>query len=289
MLLYLASLIENCLDKMNKKICFVGGGNMAEAMIAGLISKNYDSRLISVVDRNQDKLSALKDNYDVMTYQSYRSIISDSDVIILAIKPQQMGSLITEIKTYIKDQLIITVAAGIEVKVYESLFAKQVAFARVMPNTPASLGYGATGVYFNRNVSASQQDVAESILQTMGIVEVVDDEYKVDIVAACSGSGPAYFFAFMEYLVSATTKKGLDSEQAKRLVIQTCLGAAKMAQASNQSIATLRQNVTSKKGITAEALNVFEKSDLVGIVENAIDVNISKAKEISRDLRKSFL
>ena len=289
MLLYLVYLVENFLGKMNKKICFIGGGNMAEAMIAGLVSKKYDASLISVIDRNQNKLSALKNNYGVMTYQLYGSVIKQSDVVILAIKPQQMAGLILDIKDNIDRQLVITVAAGIGVEIYESLFSKQVAFARAMPNTPASLGYGATGVYFNNNVSALQKNVAENILQTMGIVEVVDDEYKIDVVAACSGSGPAYFFAFMEYLVSATTKKGLDSEQVKRLVIQTCLGASKMAQASNHSIGTLRENVTSKKGITAEALDVFEKANLARIVDNAIDANIARAKEISKELGKNFV
>ena len=274
---------------MNKKICFIGGGNMAEAMIAGLISKKYDANLISVIDRNQDKLLALKNNYGVMTYQSYGDVVKQSDIVILAIKPQQMAGLILDIKDSISNQLIITVAAGIEVSVYEELFAKKVAFARTMPNTPAGLGYGATGVYFNDNVNASQKGITENILQTMGIVEVVSKESEIDIVAACSGSGPAYFFAFMEYMVAAATKKGLDSGQAKRLVIQTCLGASEMAQASEQSIAVLRENVTSKKGITAEALKVFEKSNLAEIVESAIEANMSRAKEISKELSRGFL
>jgi pyrroline-5-carboxylate reductase len=276
------------LEIMNKKICFIGGGNMAEAMIAGLISKRYDANLIKVVDRNENKLSTLKDNYGVMTFQSYKDVISNSDVIILAIKPQQMASLIVSIKDSIDNQLIITVAAGIDVAVYEKLFAKQVAFARAMPNTPAGIGYGATGVYFNDNVGTLQKDVVVNILQAMGIVEVVDEESKINIVAACSGSGPAYFFAFMEHMVAAATKKGLDSEQAKRLVMQTSLGAAKMAQASNQSISELRKNVTSKKGITAEALSIFEKSNLAEIVENAIDANISRAIEISKELSENI-
>ena len=274
---------------MNKRICFIGGGNMAEAMIAGLISKKYDANLISVIDRNQDKLVALKNNYNVITYQSYSDVIKQSDVIILAIKPQQMANLIVDIKDSISNQLIMTVAAGIAVKIYEKLFAKKIAFARTMPNTPAGFGYGATGVYFNTNVCASQKGIAEKILQAMGIVEVVDEEYKIDIVAACSGSGPAYFFAFMEYMVAAATRKGLDGGQAKRLVIQTCLGAAEMSQASEQSIAVLRENVTSRKGITAEALAVFEKSNLAEIIEKAVEANMGRAKEISIELSRICL
>jgi len=274
---------------MNKKICFIGGGNMAEAMIAGLISKKYDASLISVIDRNKDKLLALKKNYNIMTHQSYGSVIEQSDVIILAIKPQQMTSLIVDIKDSISNQLIITVAAGIVVEVYEKLFVKKVAFARTMPNTPASLGYGATGVYFNDKVSSSQQEITKNILQTMGIVEVVKDECEIDAVAACSGSGPAYFLGFMEHMVDASVKKGLDYNQAKRLVIQTCLGTAKMAQESDKSIGTLRQNVTSKNGTTAEALSVFEKFGLGDIVERAINANIDRAKEISEELTKGLV
>lgn len=274
---------------MDKKICFIGGGNMAEAMIAGLVNKKYDANLVSVIDRNQDKLSALKNKYGIKTYLSYSDVVSESDVVILAIKPQQMGTLIAEIKDSIDKQLIMTVAAGIDVAVYEKLFDKQIAFVRTMPNTPAGIGYGATGVYLNNNVSLSQKDTVVNILQTMGVVEIVDEEYKINTVAACSGSGPAYFFAFMEHMVTAATKQGLDSKQAEQLVMQTCLGAAKMAQASTQSIATLRQNVTSKKGTTAEALNVFEKANLATIVEEALTANIDRSQEISKELSNTIL
>ncbi|MGQ4001433.1 pyrroline-5-carboxylate reductase [Francisellaceae bacterium CB300] len=274
---------------MNKKICFIGGGNMAEAMIAGLINKEYNSSLISVIDRNKDKLEALKNKYGVMTCQSYGSAIKQSDVVILAIKPQQMASLIAEIKDDIENQLIITVAAGIEVEVYEKLFAKKVALARVIPNTPSSLGFGATGIYFNVNVSEEQKDCVNAIMESMGIVEIVDDEAMLDVIAACASSGPAYYLQFMEHMVNAATKLGLDNKKAEHLVVQTCLGAAQIAKHSGQSISKLRENVTSKKGITAEALNVFEKSDLAGIVENAIVANINRAKEISKELDKNFL
>ena len=269
---------------MDKKICFVGGGNMAEAMVAGLINEKYNTDLISVIDRNEDKLSALKSNYGVNIYQAYGDVISQSDVVILAIKPQQMANLIADIRELIDNQLIVTVAAGIEVSVYEKLFAKPISFARVIPNTPSSLGYGATGIYYNAKVTKEQQKCVVAIMQTMGIAEIVDDEAMIDVIAACAGSGPAYYLQFMEYMVNAAVKCGLDKEKAENLIAQTCLGAAQMAKHSGQSIAKLRKNVTSKKGITAEALNVFEQSDLSRIVEDAINANINRAKEISKEL-----
>ncbi len=274
---------------MNKEICFIGGGNMAEAMIAGLINKEYDPNLISVIDKNQDKLTSLENNYGVKIHSSYNDVIERRDIIILAIKPQQMADLIADIKDSISNQLIVTVAAGIEVEVYEKLFAKKVAFARVIPNTPSSLGFGATGVYFNSNVLEEQKSCVNNIMKSMGIIEVVDDEAMIDIIAACASSGPAYYLQFMEHMVNAATKSGLDKEKAEHLVVQTCLGAAQIAKHSEQSISKLRENVTSKKGITAEALNVFEKSNLGGMVENAIDANINRAKEISKELSERFL
>lgn len=269
---------------MNNKICFIGGGNMAEAMVAGLISREYDAKNIFVIDRNESKRASLENKYKIQAYDKY-DVLKECGTIVIAIKPQQVAMLIAEIKDYItQDQLIITIAAGIEVCVYEKLFGKPISLARTIPNTPCSLGYGATGVYFNQNVSLSQQETVINIMQTMGIAEVVNNESMIDVIAACAGSGPAYYLQFMEHMVDAAIKQGLDRAKAERLITQTCLGAAKMALNSGQTISKLRENVTSAKGITAEALNVFAKSKLDNIVDNAIQANISRSKEISKEL-----
>lgn len=274
---------------MKKKICFIGGGNMAEAMIAGMVSASYEPQSICAVDRNESKRDLLKKKYGIRVSASLINEVEQADTVVLAIKPQQMAELILEIKDIVKNQLIVTVAAGLEVSVYEKLFSKQICFSRAIPNTPSSVGYGATGVYFNSNATASHKQEVKEMMGSMGIVEVVEDENMIDVIAACASSGPAYYLQFMEHMVEATVNQGLDKTKAERLIIQTCLGAAEMAKQSEQNISTLRKNVTSKKGITAEALGVFENADLKNITARAITANISRAKELSKEMAEKLV
>ncbi|QLE79537.1 pyrroline-5-carboxylate reductase [Francisella sp. Scap27] len=269
---------------MIKSICFIGGGNMAEAMISGMVNSSYESQSICVVDRNELKRESLKSKYGIRVSVDLIEEVEKADILVLAIKPQQMSELILEIKDTVKDQLIVTVAAGIEVVVYEKLFSKPICISRTIPNTPSSIGFGATGIYFNENVTKDHEEQVINMMSSIGIVEVVEKESMIDVIAACASSGPAYYLQFMECMVAAVVKQGLDKEKAERLVIQTCLGAAQMAKQSDKSISTLRENVTSKKGITAAALNVFEKSNLGDIVREAIDANIDRANELSKEI-----
>jgi pyrroline-5-carboxylate reductase len=200
-----------------------------------------------------------------------------------------MVDLIKEIRDLVTTrQIIVTVAAGIETEAYEKLFGKEIAFVRSIPNTPSSLGYGATGLYFNNNVTAADKDLIIDIMKTMGVVTVVKDESEIDIIAAVASSGPAYYFQFMEHMINSAVKKGLEKSQAEKLVAQTCLGAAQMALNSSEDIATLRKNVTSKNGITFEALKTFEKFDLGGIVDKAIKANMDRAKELTKEFSDSL-
>ena len=274
---------------MIKSICFIGGGNMAEAMISGMVNSNYESQSICVVDRNELKRESLKSKYGIRVSVNLIEEVEKADILVLAIKPQQMSELILEIKDTVKDQLIVTVAAGIEVVVYEKLFSKPVCILRTIPNTPSSIGFGATGIYFNENVTKDHEEQVINMMSSIGIVEVVEKESMIDVIAACASSGPAYYLQFMECMVAAVVKQGLDKEKAERLVIQTCLGAAQMAKQSDKSISTLRENVTSKKGITAAALNVFEKSNLGDIVREAIDANIDRANELSKEISEKLI
>ncbi|KEI34696.1 pyrroline-5-carboxylate reductase [Francisella sp. W12-1067] len=274
---------------MNTKICFLGGGNMAKAMISGLVKSNFNPTNITVIDRNLDKLKILSNKYGVEISKPLSDAIAESDVIVLAIKPQQMGELIKSIKEYVSGtQLIISVAAGIQIGVYTKLFGKEVALARVIPNTPSSLGYGATGIYFNENVDSKQRNIVMDVMSAMGIIVVVDNEDKIDVVAACASSAPAYYLQFMEHMVKAAVKNGLAEDQASILVIQSCLGAAQMALNSGDSIETLRKNVTSKKGITAEALKVFEDFGLEVIVDKAIKANIRRSQELAKEFGEAL-
>ncbi|AIT09966.1 pyrroline-5-carboxylate reductase [Candidatus Francisella endociliophora] len=271
------------------QISFIGGGNMAAAMIAGMVAHGYDSKSILVFDRNKEKKNALVEKYGICVSDSISSTVKGADILILAIKPQNMVELINDIKALVnKDQIIVTVAAGIETQAYEKLFAKEISFVRTIPNTPSSLGYGATGIYFNNNVSDDRKNKIIDIMKTMGEVAVVNDEREIDVIAAIASSGPAYYFQFMEHMIEAAVNNGLDKSKAEKLVMQTCLGAAKMAQNSNEDISTLRKNVTSKKGITYEALNTFESLGLDSIVNNAIQANIKRAKELSKEFSEAI-
>ncbi|AJC49579.1 pyrroline-5-carboxylate reductase [Allofrancisella guangzhouensis] len=266
------------------RICFLGGGNMAKAMISGLVKSSFNPKNITVIDRNIDKLEALYSEYMIEISKPLSEAIAESEVIILAIKPQQMGELIKSIKNYVSSShLIISVAAGIQVAIYAKLFGKDIALARAIPNTPSSLGYGATGIYFNDSVDAKQKNIVINIMSSMGITVVVDTEYKIDVIAACASSGPAYYLQFMEYMIESAVKNGLARSQASILVLQTCLGTAHMALNSGDSIEILRESITSKKGITSEALKIFEESNLRGIVDKAIKANIKRSKELTNE------
>ena len=264
------------------KICFIGGGNMVAAMIAGMTSHGYKGQDIIVFDRNEYKCLNLSKKYNIEIFASLLDAVKLADILILAIKPQNMPELIKNIREVVTSrQVIVTVAAGIQTNAYERLFNKEICFARTIPNTPSSLGYGATGIYFNGNITADKKAIVIDIMQTMGIVTVVSDEKEIDIIAAIASSGPAYYFQFMEHMVNAAVKQGLDKNQAGKLVAQTCLGAAQMALNTNEDMAALRKNVTSKKGITYEALNTFEKFDFGGIVDKAIQANIARAQQLA--------
>ncbi|APC91056.1 MULTISPECIES: pyrroline-5-carboxylate reductase [Francisella] len=272
------------------KICFIGGGNMAAAMIAGMTSHGYKSQDIIVFDRNEHKRLSLYNKYNIGVSNSLLDTVKCADILILAIKPQNMPDLIKDIRESITSrQVIVTVAAGIQTNAYERLFNKEISFARTIPNTPSSLGYGATGIYFNGNITANKKAIVIDIMQTIGIVTVVKDEKEIDIIAAIASSGPAYYFQFMEHMVNAAVKQGLDKSQAEKLVAQTCLGAAQMALNSDEDMSALRKNVTSKKGITYEALITFEKFELGRIIDNAIQANIARAQELAKEFSTAII
>lgn len=271
------------------KICFIGGGNMASAMIAGMVAHGYKANDIVVFDRNEDKRQNLVQKYSVKTSSSLKDTVKHADILILSIKPQGMVELIKEIRDLVTTkQIIVTVAAGIETNAYEKLFAKEISFVRSIPNTPSCLGYGATGIYFNDNVSDASKNLVIDIMKTMGVVTEVKDEKEIDVIAAVASSGPAYYFQFMEHMINAAIKRGLEKSQAEKLVAQTCLGAAQMALNSDEDIATLRKNVTSKNGITFEALETFKKFDLGNIVDKAIQANTDRAKELTREFSSNL-
>jgi len=267
---------------MHQKLCFIGGGNMASAIISGLYQDGFNTQNIIVFDRNKCKLEYLQHQFNIKVSDNIESSIQSSNTVILAIKPQQLKELAIKIKNTINKTkpLIITVIAGVMTQTYSQWFS-DVAIARVMPNTPSSVGAGASGLFFCKNVSSQQRELVEYIMRTMGIAITLDDENLIDVVAAVSGSGPAYFLAFMEAMIRTATKLNLSKKQAILLVKQTVLGTAKMSLSTKTPISILRENITSKGGTTAEALRIFDKNDLDKTINDAMLANIHRAKELA--------
>jgi pyrroline-5-carboxylate reductase len=271
---------------LNKQIIgFIGTGNMAESMIRGLTTIEFNSRVLWSTDIDEARLEYIAENYDVVP-KSLETIAKEADVIILAVKPQSIELVLTNLADHIRQdkQLIISIAAGVTTSEIERHCGTTLSLVRCMPNTPAMIGFGATGLFANKRVSINQRQEADSILKTLGINAWVDNEDKIDIITAISGSGPAYFFLFIEALQDISIELGLDDNLSKKLVNQTAMGAAHLAQTQVDDIAGLRQKVTSPGGTTEAAIKVFESGGFKKLVKEAAlaahkrSVNIAKNK-----------
>ncbi len=263
------------------KIAFVGGGNMGRAMISAIIDKGLaEPEDITVADVREESREALALELGVYATASNVAAVKDSDVVILAVKPQNFSevaaSLLGEIDP---SQLVFSIIAGKQIKtLVEGL--KHQAVVRVMPNTPAQIGMGMSVWTATDAVTADQKESARKILAAMGEELFTDDEGDLDKATALSGSGPAYFFLFMEALVEAGIKLAFSPEVAKKLVLQTGVGSTEFARQSSIELADLRKMVTSPGGTTAEALKVFEAGDFKGLVDKALAAALRRAREL---------
>lgn len=273
---------------MNSKICFIGGGNMASSLIGGLISNHYNAELITVTDPDQNKLDHLAEQFSINTTTDNQTAVQHADVIVLAVKPQVLAEVCASIKDALqgKSTLIISIAAGIRSTDIDRWLGNNKAIVRCMPNTPSLIQAGATGLYANTQTSKTQKEVAEQILRAAGITLWVEDESLLDAVTAVSGSGPAYFFLFMEAMQRAGSQLGLDEQTAGLLAKQTALGAARMALEGEVEPATLRARVTSKGGTTAAAIASFEANNFTGIIQQALTAARDRAIELADELGK---
>lgn len=269
--------------KTNSKITFIGGGNMASSLIGGLIADGYDSRLITVSDPDTDKLAQLAARFEVETATDNNPSVERADVVVLAVKPQALEGVARDMADSLtrSQPLVISIAAGVQVKALRDWLGGEVALVRSMPNTPALIQSGATGLYAGPGVSDEQRDTAESILRAVGLTRWVDEEAQMDAVTAVSGSGPAYFFLVMEAIEAAAGEMGLDPETARLLTLQTALGAARMAMESSDSPATLRQRVTSPGGTTERALSILEEGKLRELFSQALQGAQTRSRELS--------
>ncbi len=270
----------------NLKITFIGGGNMGTALVSGIIKSGYPKELVAVADQDQQKLAKLKDTLGIATYTDNFKAVEHSDVIVLAVKPQVMEQMLTDLTASLKDygnRLIISMAAGITVDRLKTLTKGHEKVIRLMPNTPALIGQGVTGMYASACVSADEKDFANQILSSVSKTVWVQREEDMNTITAASGSSPAYFFIFMQYMIEHCVELGLTQEQAYTLVTQAALGSAQLVMQSPQvSLETLRAQVTSKGGTTYAAICSFEEMNLKQLVNSAMDACVARAKEMEK-------
>ena len=270
----------------NCKIAFLGGGNMALSLIGGLIADGFDANHIHVADPDANRLETIKASYAIHTHTDNTAAINGCQVIVAAVKPQQLQHVVKQCAPHWQDNMmLISIAAGIRLNdIARWLEHPSAAIVRTMPNTPALVQAGATALYANDFVSAQQKELAESILRAVGITLWVQDEDQINAVTALSGSGPAYFFLVMEAMETAAIELGLEPETAKLLCLQTAFGASKMALESNDSTALLRQKVTSPGGTTERAIHELEDGGLRSLFENALIAAALRSRELATQL-----
>lgn len=283
------------------KIGFIGAGNMARSIIGGLVGGLVGQQIGSGLKPNQilvsnpssGKLEQLALDFSgIQTRQDNRLVAEACDILVLATKPQVMPGVLAELKAVdCQNKLIISVAAGVETQTFsEGLAQSGLSIVRSMPNTPALIGLGATGLFANSHVSQQQKQQANQIFEAVGICEWIEDEAQMDLVTAISGSGPAHYFLFLEAVTEFAVTQGLSEQVARQLASQTALGAASMVQQNNdQSIANLRQAVTSPGGTTAAALESFASDDFKNIVAKALQSSVTRGQELAKQSKLASL
>ncbi|HWT28079.1 MAG TPA: pyrroline-5-carboxylate reductase [Methylophilaceae bacterium] len=265
------------------KISFIGGGNMARALISGMLRQGFDAAAISVVDPDADKRASLQRDFGVTTTAQLPSV-SAADVIVLAVKPQQLRDLSIFLGSLLQHQLVISIAAGIRCNDLARWLGGYAAIVRVMPNTPAQVQRGLSALFAMPAVSATQRAQAEQVLQAVGKIMWLDAEAKMDAVTAISGSGPAYVFYFMEALQQAAVELGFTEDEARMLTLQTFSGASALADASAESAAVLRQQVTSKGGTTEQALLSMEDAAVKAAIVRAAHAAAERSRTLGDQL-----
>jgi pyrroline-5-carboxylate reductase len=268
-----------------RRLAFIGGGNMAAALIGGLTKRGLQPARVVVADPSPEQLQRLRHDHGVTAAADNAAAVEDAEVVILAVKPQLMRGVALGLAPHLARTrpLVISVAAGIPHAALARWFGPQVPVIRTMPNRPALNGFGATGLFAPDSVGAANRALAESIMAAVSATVWVEHESQMDTVTALSGSGPAYFFLFMEALEAAAHERGLPLGVAHRLTLETAFGAAHMARQSAESLATLREQVTSKGGTTAAALAVLDAAGLRAIVAHAVAAADRRSAELAAE------
>ena len=258
------------------KINFIGGGNMARAIIGGLKQNGLDMSAVTVLELDAQKRLELAQEFNVKTTDSYADF-NDTDVIVLAVKPQQLKEVCAKLNPVLKSQLVVSIAAGVRSQDISRWLGNYSAIVRVMPNTPAQIRAGISALYAMPAVSNTQREHANIILAAVGKTLWLEDEAKMDAVTAISGSGPAYVFYFIEALQDAAMALGLDAEASKLLALETFYGASLLATQSKDDIKTLRAQVTSKGGTTEQGILTLETANIKDIIRKAAKAAADKS------------
>ena len=268
-----------------KKIGFIGGGNMASSLIKGLIASGHPPNQLWVSDANPETLQSLQARLHINT-STNNTLVNEVDVIVLAVKPQVLRGVSEQIADALvgRDVLLVSIAAGVTQDSLSEWLGEKTAVVRCMPNTPALVQTGATGLHANKQVTEEQKDLAENILRSVGIALWVEHESELDAVTAVSGSGPAYYFLLMEAMEHAALELGLSEHTARLLIQQTALGASKIALESDESSGQLRQRVTSPGGTTEQAIKTFEEGGFSQLVSQALHAARDRSVEMSKEL-----
>lgn len=267
---------------LNCNISFIGGGNMAQALIGGLISQGLPATRITVSDP-VEKVRSLLAEKEVNVTDDNIAAIKDADIVLFAVKPQVLAGVLKPLQGLLDGKLVISIVAGAEIATLSALLGTD-RIVRVMPNTPALVQTGAHGLFANAEVGSNDRELASQVLASTGLTIWVNSEAQIDAVTAVSGSGPAYFFYMMESMIRAGKNLGLDEKVATALTLQTALGAAQMAITSSNTPAELRKNVTSPNGTTQAALEVFDRAQISQNIQAALAAAQKRSQELAQEL-----
>jgi len=268
-----------------RNIAFIGAGNMTQSIVGGMCKSGYPADKVWVSNPSDAKLEKVKSELGVNTSNDNLEVVEKADAIVLAVKPQLMSEVCTHLRenvSNLSDKLIITIAAGIRIPKYREYLGESIRIIRVMPNTPSLVGQGMSGLVTDDSVDQADKDFVTDAFNGVGETLWVADEDQLDILGAVAGSGPAYFFEFMDSLAKAATALGFDAAKAREMVQQTCLGAAQMAKESDLSLEDLRKQVTSKGGSTAKGVEAYQESDLHGISDKAVKAAVNRNQEMAK-------
>ena len=266
------------------RIAFIGAGNMAASLIGGLRAKGLEAAQIRASDPGEETRARVSVEHGIETFADNAQAIDGADVVVLAVKPQAMKAVCEAIRPSLKPhQLVVSIAAGITCASMNNWLGAQ-PIVRCMPNTPALVRQGASGLFATTEVSAEQRQQAQELLSAVGIALWLNDEQQLDAVTAVSGSGPAYFFLLIEAMTAAGVKLGLPADIAAQLTLQTALGAAHMAVSSDVDAAELRRRVTSPAGTTEAAIKSFQANGFEALVEKALGAAAHRSAEMAEQL-----